>query len=92
MKGNHMAYYLDDCSGALIEYGPDELKEAVEIAKHAVQSARDFEAAAGFRPFWADAVEIRRGKPRLGSRWNGNHEERNAEIVKNTKVYRRFKA
>lgn len=87
-----MAYYLDNCEGVLIEYGNGELPEAIKRAQAARDAARDFESKMGFRPFWADAVEIRKGKAGLGREWNGQCEARNAAIVAGSKVYRRFKA
>lgn len=87
-----MAFYLDDCNGVLIEYDNDELPEAITKAQLALESARDFESKMGFRPFWADAVEIRRGPQSLGREWNGQCEARNAAIVEGSKTHRTFKA
>ena len=83
-----MAYYTDTCDGNLIEYDPCDLWDAKIICEHALQSARDFETRMGFRPFWADAVEIRRGKAGLGSNAGS---ERNAKIVAQTTLFKGFK-
>lgn len=87
-----MAYYLDNGEGVLVEYENSELPDATAKAQAAIEAARDFESKMGFRPFWADAVEIRKGPKALGSEWNGQVEARNAAIVAGSKVYRRFKA
>lgn len=87
-----MAYYLDTCDGSLVEYSNDELPYAIEQAERALESARDFQAKTGFRPFWADAVEIRKGPKKLGADWHGYGEARNAAIVEGSKVFKRFSA
>lgn len=87
-----MAYYLDTCNGTLIEYDNSELQDAIAQAETALESARDFQAKTGFRPFWADAIEIRKGPKRLGADWHGHCEARNAAIVEGSKVFKRFTA
>lgn len=83
-----MAYYTDTCNGRLIEYAHDELDDAKEAVENELQKARDFEARMGFRPFYADAMEIRRGKPELGYDLPG--ESGNKNIVDNTTIFRRY--
>jgi len=85
-----MAYYLDTCSGHFEEFANDELSDAKEKAELAIAAARDFSERMGFAPFWANAVEIRKGKPGLGKQWNGLCESRNQEIVENTKPFKRY--
>lgn len=87
-----MAWYLDDCSGDFRMFDHGDYSEALRHAKLALDAARDFERKSGWRPFWADSVEIRKGPVSADREYNGKCEARNAHILKTTTLHRKFKA
>lgn len=65
-----MTYYID--TGAARFEQADDYDAAREIALAAMASALDFKRRAGWIPYWAQAVEIRRGAQLLD--WDGEGE------------------